>query len=362
MDWPSWAGGVKQAEMKPSHLSPPTLPTGAASEADQAFRALLAALRAAPEPVSGETLAASLGISRAAVWKRLQRLKAWGYEIAGEPRQGYRLLAVPDRPLPFEVLEGLATRRFRGPVHYHPRLPSTNDLAKEMGRQGAPEGTLVVADGQEAGRGRLGRQWVSPEGVGLYVSLILRPPLPPSELPQITLTVAVAAAQALERVAQIAPGIKWPNDLLLGGRKLGGILTELETEAERIRYLVVGMGLNVNTPGFPGELADTATSLWLATGRRHSRVALLRAWLEELEALYEQFLHRQFPVILRAWKRRSVTLGKPARVRQGEREVAGVAVDVAPDGALLLRTGAGQLVRVTSGELAPDPVTGPGVD
>jgi BirA family biotin operon repressor/biotin-[acetyl-CoA-carboxylase] ligase len=330
------------------------------TEADQDLGTLLQALRTAHQAISGEVLAGSLGISRAAVWKRIQRLKALGYDIAGEPRQGYRLLAAPDEPLPFEVVNRLATRRLRGPVHYAARLDSTNDLAKDLGRRGAPEGTLVVADAQDAGRGRMGRQWESPGKVGLYASLLLRPPLPPTELPPITLTVAVAAARALERTAGALAGIKWPNDLLLQGKKLGGILTELETEADRIRYLVVGLGLNVNTASFPADLAPTATSLLLATGRRHSRLALLKAWLEEFEGLYELFLEGEFPAILAEWRRRTVTLGRPARVRQGQRELAGLALDVAPDGALLLQTGEGKVVRVTSGELAPDPMGGPG--
>lgn len=329
-------------------------------ENDAGLGELLAVLREASGPVSGEHLAARLGLSRTAIWKRVQRLKALGYEITGEPRQGYRLLAAPDRLLPFEVLHGLATRRFRGPVHSFLRLGSTNDLAKELGRRGAPEGTLVVAEAQDAGRGRLGRSWASPAGVGLYASLILRPPLPPVELPRLTLTVAVAAARALERTAGVSPGIKWPNDLLLHGRKLAGILTELETEAERLRYVVVGLGLNVNTPAFPSELADTATSLLLTTGRTHSRLAVLQAWLEELESLYELFLARGFPEILAQWQARTVTLGRPARVRQGDQEICGLAVGVDPEGALLLQTDGGEIVRVTSGELAPDPDGGPG--
>jgi len=331
-----------------------------APEADPGTTALLAALRQAPGPVSGESLAARLGLSRAAIWKRVQRLKALGYEIAGEPRQGYRLLAAPDKLLPGEILAGLATRRFRGPVHAFSRISSTNDYAKELGRREAPEGTLVVAEAQEAGRGRLGRTWASPAGVGLYVSLLLRPPLPPLELPRLTLTVAVAVARALERTTGVRPGIKWPNDLLLEGRKLAGILTELETEAERIRYLVVGLGLNVNTPVFPPELADTATSLYLATGRPHSRIRLLQAWLEDFEALYELFLARRFPEILAEWKARTVTLGRPARVRQGERELCGLAVEVDSDGALVLQVSGGERVRVTSGELAPEPAEGCG--
>ena len=244
-------------------------------------------LRGAADPISGEYLATQLGLSRAAVWKRVHRLKAQGYVIEGSPRRGYRLLAVPDKLLPEEVLQGLKTGVFTGPVHYFETLDSTNDLAKALAVQGAPEGTVVVAEAQTSGRGRLGREWDSPPGVGLYVSLVLRPMLPPMELPQITLTTAVAVVRAVRRVAGLAPGIKWPNDLLLNGKKLGGILTEMETESDRIRHVVVGLGLNVNNPGFPPELAATATSLALEAGRTFSRVNLLQAWLEEFEALYE---------------------------------------------------------------------------
>jgi len=322
---------------------------------------VLQVLRGTADAVSGEYLAAQLGLSRAAVWKRVHRLKAQGYVIEGSPRRGYRLLAVPDKLLPEEVLQGLKTRWFTGPVHYFETLNSTNDLAKELAAQGAPEGAVVVAEAQTGGRGRLGREWNSPPGVGLYVSLVLRPMLPPMELPQITLTTAVAVVRAVRRVAGLAPGIKWPNDLLLNGKKLGGILTEMETESDRIRHVVVGLGLNVNNPGFPPELAATATSMALATGRAFSRVNLLQAWLEEFEALYGRFLNQGFAEILEEWKNSAVTLGKMVTVRQGPREISGLALDVAPDGALLLRTANGEMVRVTSGEITPGSIAEPGV-
>jgi BirA family biotin operon repressor/biotin-[acetyl-CoA-carboxylase] ligase len=333
----------------------------AAKSPDQGLTAVLQVLRGAADAVSGEYLATQLGLSRAAVWKRVHRLKAQGYVIEGSPRRGYRLLAVPDKLLPEEVLQGLKTGVFKGPVHYFETLDSTNDLAKALAVQGAPEGTVVVAEAQTGGRGRLGREWNSPSGVGLYVSLVLRPMLPPMELPQITLTTAVAVVRAVRRVAGLAPGIKWPNDLLLNGKKLGGILTEMETESDRIRHVVVGLGLNVNNPGFPPELAATATSLALVAERTFSRVNLLQAWLEEFEALYERFLHQGFQEILEEWKGSAVTLGKMVTVRQGPREISGQALDVAPDGALLLRTADGEMVRVTSGEITPGSSAEPGV-
>jgi BirA family biotin operon repressor/biotin-[acetyl-CoA-carboxylase] ligase len=329
--------------------------------ADAVLTEVLQTLKRATAPVSGESLANRLGLSRAAVWKRINRLKAMGYAILGEPRRGYRLLGSPDKLLAEEIIPGLATRRLKGPVHHFHRLPSTNDLAKELGAQGAPEGTLVVAETQTQGRGRLGRQWDSPPGFGLYVSLLLRPPLPPTQIPQITLTAAVAVARALRRATGITPGIKWPNDVILEARKVGGILTEMETEADQIRFLVVGLGLNVNNPEFPAGLQDLATSLARAAGRTFSRRAILQAWLEEFESLYEQFLALDFAGILAEWKAYTVTLGRAVTVRQGLREISGVALDVAPDGALLLQTGAGEIIRISSGELAPGPRwSGPG--
>ena len=320
-----------------------------------ALAIILKALKESATPLSGEALAASLGLSRAAVWKRIHRLKALGYQIEGSPRRGYRLLGVPDKLLPAEILQGLKTRYLKGPIHHFEELPSTNDLAKELGSKNAPEGSLVVAECQTRGRGRLGREWDSPPGVGLYVSLILRPPLPPSELPQITLTAAVAVVRALRKSTGVAPGIKWPNDLLVDGKKLGGILTEMETESDQIRYLVVGLGLNVNNREFPPPLDQTATSLALARGSTYSRRRIMRAWLEEFEALYEQFLKQDFGGILDEWREYNVTLGQTVTVRQGPREISGLALEVAGDGALLLRQRTGEVIRVTSGEIAPGP-------
>ena len=327
---------------------------------DQGLAAVLQVLRGAPNPISGERLAAQLGLSRAAVWKRVQRLKDLGYVIEGSPRRGYRLLAIPDKLLPEEVLQGLTTRILTGPVHYFETLDSTNNYAKELAAREAPEGTVVIAETQTGGRGRLGREWESPAGVGLYVSVVLRPLLPPMELPQITLTAAVAVVRAVRRVTGASPGIKWPNDLLMHGKKLGGILTEMETESDRIRHVVIGLGLNVNNHGFPPELAGTATSLAQELRGAFSRLDLLKAWLEEFEDLYERFLNQGFPEILQEWKRYTVTLGRAVTVRQGPREISGQAVDVAPDGALLLHTPAGETVRVTSGEITPEPAGGSG--
>jgi BirA family biotin operon repressor/biotin-[acetyl-CoA-carboxylase] ligase len=318
---------------------------------DAGLLELLNFLREADGFVSGENLGARLGLSRAGVWKRLRRLKSLGYRIEGEPRRGYRLVAAPDKLLAKEILYHLGTKKLRGPIYHFDTTVSTNDQAKKLGVQGAAEGTLVVAETQSGGRGRLGRSWHSPPGQGLYASLLLRPPLPPSELPQITLSTAVSVVRTLSRSVGVTPGIKWPNDLILRGKKVGGILTEMETESDQIRYLIVGLGLNVNNADFPPELADTATSLFREEGRLFPRVPLLKTWLEEFEGLYLQFLDRGFPEILEEWKQHSVTLGKYVAVRQGTRHLEGLALEVAPDGALLLETALGEVMKVTSGEI-----------
>ena len=174
-------------------------------DGDMVLATILGALREAAAPLSGEALAGLLGLSRAAVWKRINRLKAQGYAIEGSPRRGYRLLGLPDKLLPAEIIQGLQTRYLRGPIHHFESLPYTNDLAKELGSTNAPEGSLVVAESQTRGRGRLGREWDSPPGTGLYVSLLLRPALPPTEMPQITLAAAVAVVRALKRTAGAIP-------------------------------------------------------------------------------------------------------------------------------------------------------------
>ena len=318
---------------------------------DPGLLEILNFLREEEKFVSGEVLAARVGLSRAGIWKRLHRLKALGYLIEGEPRRGYRLLAPPDKLLPEEIIYRLGTTTLRGPIYHFETSESTNDTAKILGAQGAAEGAMVVAETQTAGRGRLGRYWLSPPGLGIYVSLLLRPPLPPNEMPQITLSTAVSVVRALTRAVGVTPGIKWPNDLILKGKKLGGILTEMETESDQIRYLVVGMGLNVNNPDFSPELGGRGTSLLREEGRNFTRLTILKAWLEEFETLYKQFLAQGFPGILEEWKQHSVTLGKYVAVRQGPRQIEGLAMEITAEGALVLETAWGEEVKVTSGEI-----------
>ena len=317
---------------------------------------LLRLLKTAPDYLSGEQLGARLGLSRTAIWKRIERLREMGFAVEGGSRRGYRLAPTQDPLFPEEVKAGLALRWLTGPVYHVVTLPSTNDAAKALARQGAGEGTLVLAEGQSAGRGRLGRTWESPLGTGIYLSLLLRPPLPPAEMPKITLTTAVAVAAALQTACGVATGIKWPNDIIYQGKKLGGILTEMETESDAMSHVIVGVGLNINTPVFPAHLQETATSL-AATGRTYPRLPIIRAFLAAMDGLYGRFLAQDFAAILQQWRQRAVMLGKTVVIRRGEVVHTGVALDVADDGALLLARPDGGVEKVFSGEIdaAPHP-------
>jgi BirA family biotin operon repressor/biotin-[acetyl-CoA-carboxylase] ligase len=251
----------------------------------------------------------------------------------------------------------LTTGRFGRRCELLASCPSTNDRAAALGRAGAPEGQIVLADAQTGGRGRLGRSWHSPPGQSLYLSLLLRPTFTPATLPPLTLLAGVAVAEALAALG-LAPVLKWPNDVLLaergGLRKVAGILTEMATERERIRHVVVGIGLNVNTPDFPPELAERATSLLLATGRPHDRAGVAASLLNALEPAYDELMSEGGATCLARFRARA-GLPRPCRVERDGRVLTGTAVDVDTDGALLLRDGDGVLHRVVSGEIAALP-------
>ncbi len=323
-------------------------------ELDQVQQDLLGMLKQTETYLSGEQLGSRLSLSRTAVWKRIERLRACGYLVEGSSRRGYRLNPGQDLLLAAEITTDLPRQWLRGPVLHFVSLPSTNDLAKDLARQGYPEGSVLVAETQSAGRGRLGRVWESPPGTGIYLSLILRPPLPPTELPKLTLTAAVAVVEAIKEATNLEMGIKWPNDILFAGKKLGGILTEMETESDQMSHVILGVGLNINTAVFPDHLQTVATSL-RSTGRRYARLAIIRAFLRTMDAFYGRFLRQEFPAILDEWRQAAVTLGKPVTVKLGAEEISGLAVDVAPDGALLVEKPGGEVEKIISGEIHQAP-------
>lgn len=300
--------------------------------------------------LSGEEISEKLGVTRAAVWKHLNTLRAEGFVFESAPRLGYRLIAVPDILYPLLVQKELATRCFGRNIVHFAETASTNITAKELAADGAKEGTLVLAETQTKGKGRLGREWSSPAGVGLWLSLILRPPILPPATPQITLLTAVALAEEVKKLG-IPAGIKWPNDLLVSGKKLAGILTEMGAETDRVNYVVVGVGINVNTAEFPPEIADIATSLRLEAGKHIERRRLLQNFLVNWERWYDRWLAEGFAPVREAWLRESVTVGQEVKVTSITGVTAGTAVGLDSDGALLLQTPDGAVRRILSGDV-----------
>lgn len=307
------------------------------------------------EYISGEVLAQKLGISRVAVWKQIQRLKDMGYEIIADQNLGYCLISRPDLLIPQEVQRGLFTKYIGKEIFYFPELKSTNIMAKEKALHRAEEideGTLIIAERQSAGKGRLGREWFSPAG-GIWLSIILYPKLSPSYISRITLMTAVAVVKAIKIYTQIESQIKWPNDILINEKKVCGILTEMSAELDIINWVVVGIGINVNIDhrDFPEDIQENTISLKEFSGKEVFRVKLAQSFLREFEKYYESLKRREFSSILKEWKLYSHTLGRKIRVDMGERIIAGEAVDINEEGALILKKEDGQLVEIISGTI-----------
>ena len=306
------------------------------------------------EYVSGEEISDLLQVSRTAVWKHIQSLKEAGYKINSSSGKGYCLLERPDLLTPLEIKTGLKTEFLGHNSLCYTTLDSTNETAKKEALADAPEGTVVVAEQQQQGKGRLERNWFSPPELGLWFSVILRPQIELVQASQLTFVSAVAVCQALRTVTGLSVMIKWPNDLLYRGKKLCGILTELGAEIEEINYLVVGIGLNVNQQAkdFPPEIRKTATSLALASGRSWQRVELLRAILEEYEKQYQIYLQKGFAQTLLLWRELNVTLGQEVTVSTREESFVGIAEDINEAGCLLIRKASGELETLIAGDVS----------
>lgn len=303
--------------------------------------------------VSGAFISAKLGLSRSAVWKQVKNLREEGYQIDSLPRVGYRLLSLPDRLYPLEIKRILKARSLGSEILYFDRLGSTNDEAMELASSGASEGTVVIAEEQTKGKGRLGRGWISPKGQGIWFSTVLRPDALPSETALITLMAAVAVAKAIEAGTGLKVEIKWPNDILIKGKKVAGILTEMSAELDKVHYIVVGIGINVNieSGSFPEELRETATSLKKETGKKVDRVKLFCAVLEELERFYQHYQAGNRGEILAGWKEYSSTIGKRVKAMVGNEVIESVVEGVDDKGRLLLRLSDGSLHQLTAGEV-----------
>lgn len=301
--------------------------------------------------VSGAALSDKLGLSRTAVWKHVEQLRRLGYRIDAQASRGYRLLEVPDRLTTLEIGPLLATRELGRTLHHYETVESTNSKAFELAHEGGFHGEVIVTEHQTAGKGRRGRAWSSPAGKSLAMSVILRPEIAPARAPELTLVAAVALAQTL-RDSGVEAKIKWPNDVQIGGRKVAGILTELSADVERVHFVVLGIGVNLNaeTGDFPPEVAEIATSVQVVRRSPVHRALFTAALLGQLETWVDRWTDEGFEPVRAAWKELSSTLGEEVLVRADNRELRGIAEDIDPSGALLLRVG-DKLERVLSGDV-----------
>ncbi len=315
---------------------------------------ILSALRANPDGVSGAELAEQLGISRAAVWARIEELRSLGYEIEAGPHFGYKLVSSPDALHADDLLARLGKTKVIGrDIRVFERTTSTNDVVERLARDGVKEGVVVFAESQTKGRGRLGRKWISPERKGLWFSILLRPDLRPQETTQLTVASATALRRAIQSETSLQPEIKWPNDILVGGKKVAGILTELSAELDRVRHVILGIGVDVNlgVGEFPPELRRLATSLKIESGRAISRPELAASILRELDSDYARISAGKFTAVADEWEARCATIGNDVTIQIGGRKIHGRAESLDDDGALLVRTEHGHMERITGGDV-----------
>ncbi len=317
--------------------------------------AILAALRQAGDgSVSGAELSQDLSVSRAAIWARVEELRGAGFDIEASPHHGYRLVSAPDRLLADDLLARLGDRSIIGrDIQVFEQTTSTNDIVEKLARDGVREGVAVFAEAQTKGRGRLGRNWLSPSRKGLWFSVLLRPRLHPQEATRLTICSATALRRAIAGLTGLTPEIKWPNDILIKGRKVAGILTELSAETDQVRHLILGIGVDVNQSrdDFPAELREVVTSLRIESGRPLPRPDLAVAILRELNTVYDRLKADKFDEIADEWEAHCSTLGRQIVLRTGDREVRGRAESLSEDGSLLLRTEHGRLESVTGGDV-----------
>ena len=315
---------------------------------------ILSALRANPDGVSGAQLAEQLAISRAAVWARMDELRKVGYDIEASPHFGYKLVSSPDALHADDLLARLGNTKVVGrDIQVFEQTTSTNDVVERLARDGVKEGAVVFAESQTKGRGRLGRKWSSPTHKGLWLSVLLRPDLRPQETTQLTVISATALRRAIKTVTGLSADIKWPNDLLLGGKKVAGILTEMSAETDRVRHVIIGIGMDVNQDAsdLPGELRPIATSLKMESGDEISRAELATEVLRELDTDYARIGMGKFPEVADEWEAACVTIGRNVTIHIGNRKFRGRAESLDDDGALLVRTEHGHLERITGGDV-----------
>jgi len=302
--------------------------------------------------ISGSRIAKEIGVSRSTVWRWVERLREVGVRVKGRPNTGYFLERVPDILTPDLLRQQLKGSMFGKRIHHFFRTDSTNRVAMELGYTNEPEGAVVIAEEQTAGRGRAGRNWHSERATGIYATLLLRPKISPVQAPLLTMMAGLSAYTAIQAQTGLQPDVKWPNDLMMNGKKLGGILTEMHAEPTVVRFVIVGIGINVNQEEFPAELSAIATSLRAETGRGQSRLELLARLLREFETDYHRLLRDGSGSVTERFAQvSSYATGKKVRVTNGNETYVGVTAGLRPEGLLQIQREDGALVTVFAGDV-----------
>ena len=311
--------------------------------------------------ISGEEISGILQVSRTAVWKYINQLKDMGYVIESQTKKGYRLLESPDSLLPQEMKENINTEVIGQNLKFFEQVDSTNLYAKRIAEGGFLDGTVIMADEQLNGRGRMGRTWVSPKGKGIWMTIMLKPKINPADASKVTLLAACAVCKAIEEISGLYTKIKWPNDIVLNGKKLCGILTEMSAEIDEINYLIIGIGVNVNIDleDFPKELQAIATSIKIEKGDGIIRKELAAAIINNFERYYKGFIKTgSIKDYINEYKERSAVLGKEVRVTSSTLELQGTVVDISEEGQLQLEMYDGSIKEIISGEVSLRGLTG----
>jgi len=302
--------------------------------------------------ISGARIAREIGVSRSTVWRWVEQLRKLGVQVNGQRSTGYFLEKVPDILTPDLARKRLKGNLFGKRVFHFFKTDSTNRVALELGFAGEPEGTVVMAEEQTAGRGRAGRRWHSEKGTGLYFSVLLRPRLAPAQAPLLTMMAGLSAQAAIQALTGLEPELKWPNDLFLNGKKLGGILTEMHAEPSAVRFVVVGVGINTNQEKFPAELAAIATSLRKESGRVTFRLELLVRLLAQFESDYSRFLSEGAEFVVERFQKVSdFAKGRRVRVDTGAESYEGITAGLSPEGLLMVTRENGQATTVIAGDV-----------
>lgn len=314
---------------------------------------ILRLLRSADGYISGQELCNRFGVSRTAVWKAINQLKEAGYEIEAQQNKGYRLMAAPDLMTEAEIKSLMHTEWVAKEVLYFDTIDSTNTKAQEFAEKGYPSGTLVVADKQESGKGRRGRSWVSPSGTGIFMTLMIKPDINPNNASMLTLVAALAVAKAITSVTGEEALIKWPNDIVVNGKKVCGILTEMNAQFDYINHIVVGIGINVHNESFPEEISQMASSLMIeAGGKRFHRAQIIAETMSYFEQYYDTFLKTQdLSALVREYDKLLVNRNKSVRVLDPKEPFDGKAMGITPKGELIVDTWESRKL-VSSGEVS----------